>query len=152
MARTEKPANGRRGNVLDQIEGPELFIGLVGAVGTNLKLVSDVLSDELRKVRYEPHELRLSAVLAGVPKFNHLGTLKGGPEDVRVNTYMDAGDELRRTAKSGDALALLSVMAVRDHREQTQGDENKPIARRVYIFNSLKHPNEIRTLRQIYGR
>jgi hypothetical protein len=36
--------------VLDQIDGPELFIGLVGAVGTNLRVLIDTLAEELREV------------------------------------------------------------------------------------------------------
>ena len=151
MSQAEKPRASRRAAVLSQIKGPELFIGLVGAVGTNLRVIVELLTEELKKVAYHPHEVHLSSLLAGLPKFSHLAALKNGPEDERIDAHMAAGDEQRRTMNSGDALALLSVMAIRDHRRQTTGDENKPIQRSVYLLNSLKHPEEIRMLRRIYG-
>ncbi len=141
-----------RTSVLGQIEGPELFIGLVGAVGTNLRLLTDTLCDELREVAYEPHEIRLSGLIRDIPKFSHLVGLDGGPEDERINAYMDAGDRLRSDMQSGDALSLLSVMAIQDYRQEKNGNSDVPLNRHTYILNSLKHPSEVETLRRLYGR
>jgi deoxycytidylate deaminase len=112
----------------------------------------DTLSAELNEVAYETHEIRLSGLLRGIPQFNSLVDLEGGPEEVRINSHMDAGDKLRRDMRSGDALALLSVMAIQDHRQERLGTSGTPITRRAYILNSLKHPEEANTLRTIYGR
>src|SRR5690348_13732965 len=43
--------------------GPELFIGLVGAVGSDLKTVTDHLSQELRRANYESHLIHLSDLM-----------------------------------------------------------------------------------------
>jgi hypothetical protein len=127
-----------RAGVLGQIEGPEIFIGLVGAVGTNLPLLVETLSEELREVSYEPHEIHLSALIKGIPKFTSLADLDGGPEEVRIGSYMNAGDEIRGDMTSGDALALLSVIAIQDYRQEKCGKTDIPLTRQAYILNSLK--------------
>ena len=64
---------------------------------------------------------------------------------------MNAGDEFREAAQRGDALAVLAIGAIRDERETATGDETTPAPRYAYILRSLKHPNEVKTLRRIYG-
>jgi cytidine deaminase len=64
---------------------------------------------------------------------------------------MDAGDDFRRTSKRGDAVALLAMGSVRDIREEMTENSSKPVPGQAYIFNSLKHPEEVDTLRQVYG-
>jgi deoxycytidylate deaminase len=100
----------------------------------------------------EPHEIRLSSLLKDIPKFKTLSDLDGGPEEQRIDAYMNAGDELRRGLRSGDALALMSVIAIQDFREEEIGRTDAPFKRHAYILNSLKHPDEVKTLRRIYGR
>ena len=57
-ARTQgRLQNARRW--LTAIEGPELVIGLVGAIGTDLGLVCDVLQEELENVKYTSSVVRL---------------------------------------------------------------------------------------------
>jgi len=132
-------------------EGPELFIGLVGAIGTDLQQVIDPLRNNLQRVGYIPKVLRLSQLLTEFSKYKALIRCDGGPEDVRIDRYMDAGDNLRETLETGDAFALLAISRIRELRSENTGKEIKPASRQAYILNSLKHPDEIETLRQIYG-
>jgi hypothetical protein len=63
---------------------------------------------------------------------------------------MDAGDEFRRNAGRGDAVALLGMGRARDIRERlSKGDQ---IMGRAFVFNSLKHPEEVDVLRNVYGQ
>ncbi|HEX3970408.1 MAG TPA: hypothetical protein VHX19_03745, partial [Stellaceae bacterium] len=148
---TSKPKKKSSIGKKQKILGPELFVGLVGAVGTDLGLVADQLAQELRGANYFPEIIRLSALIADSAKYAHLKKLDRDPEDNRVNAYMDAGDELRRTMLRGDAAALLAISKVQALRVEKNGDGSTPIPRAAYIFNSLKHPNEVSTLREIYG-
>ncbi len=132
--------------------GPELFIGIVGAVGTNVSLVIDYVVQELRAADYHPELIRMSAMIASCAKYKHLGELDGGPEDDRINRYMDAGDDLRRTMKRGDAAALLAITKIQTIRIDRTGSASSAVPRTAYIFNSLKHPDEVNTLRAIYGQ
>jgi hypothetical protein len=87
---------------------PELFFGLVGAVGTDLALVKDLLVSTLSKYQYRSCVIRLSEILDNLGFFKD--KLKDCPrEDERIERHMDAGDELREKTGLGDALALLSL-------------------------------------------
>ena len=88
---------------------PELHFGLVGAVGSDLQKISRVLDKELKAVRYSSHEIRLSQLRASCHKYKNLKATHSGPEDVRIDEHMKAGDDLRRCSKRGDAVAHLAV-------------------------------------------
>lgn len=64
---------------------------------------------------------------------------------------MRAGTEFRKKIDRGDALALLAVGKIRELRKSARESEEEPIPRCVYILRSLKHPDEVRTLRKVYG-
>lgn len=134
-----------------EYKGPELFFGLVGAVGTDLKSVERVLVKELQTVGYLPHDIHLSSLLSECAKYATLENSNKKPEHLRIRDYMDAGDDFRRTTKRGDGVAFLAMGNVRDIREEITEDPLKPIPGQAYIFNSLKHPDEIDTLRRVYG-
>lgn len=134
-----------------EYNGPELFFGLIGAVGTDLKSVESILARELTTVGYLPHEVRLSSLLKECAKYSNLETVDHAPEHDRIRAYMDAGDDFRRTSKRGDAVALLAMGKVRDLRVEITGDHSTPVPGQAYIFNSLKQPDEIETLRRVYG-
>src|SRR4051794_30764842 len=74
-------------------EQTELFIGLVGTVGTDLERVVAELTTRLNYFDYEVTELHLSRYLADL---NWDLKLPEGPSDVRVREHMTAGSELRR--------------------------------------------------------
>ncbi len=135
---------------MDSVKAPELFFALVAPVGTDLELAKSVLAEELRTVRYEPIEVRLSHMLRDVADFRkRLDNADKSPEDKRIAAYMDCGDELRRRAQNGAIVAYLAMVYVRLYREE------HPIPAdfrgRAYIFNSLKHPDEVNDLRKVYG-
>lgn len=129
---------------------PELFIALVGAAGTDLGHVEQLLMQELSRVRYEAESIRLSVLMSEVPGYRTLSSVRNGPEDARIDKHMTAGDEIRRTAKRGDAVLLLGLSKITKSR-RPQSEENPVRVRHAYIFNSLKHPDEVRSLRKIYG-
>lgn len=135
--------------LLQQLRDSEIIIGLVGAVGTNLNLVSDVISEELAILRYESDPFVLSDILKEIPKFEP--NIVDSPEDKRIESLMKAGDDLRKLSGSGAALALLSISAIRECRKVKGKDEGKPVLRQAYILKSLKHPEEVNKLRKIYG-
>lgn len=130
------------------VKGPELFIGLVSPVGADLELICDTLSRELAKVGYDTHQVRLSSLLRSIEEYKTLGD---GPEDKRILSHMNAGTDLREKVERGDTLALMSLGEVRKFREDKTGDSNIPVIKQAYVFRSLKHPDEVGGLRNIYG-
>ncbi len=134
---------------LDPLPGPELVFGLVGPIGIDLKLVSRVLSQELRRVGYSAHELHLTDALKS---FSSGFKLKEAPLEARYHSYIDAGNKLRQRLERHDAFALLAVAAIRNKRLELTRRRNQPAIRTAYILNQFKRPEEIETLRSVYGR
>jgi hypothetical protein len=99
--------------------GQELVIGLVGAIGTDLKAVSTSLVRSLETVDYESREISLIESLIGSDKrWSH-------PPDLtleeRYARRMDLGNELRKSQKRKDALALFAMAAIRNQRKADPG-------------------------------
>lgn len=125
---------------------PELFLGLVGATGTDMGIVYENLKTALSHVNYKSELIKLSTLLD--PYFTKLGVPKpGNKEDERINNYMTAGDKFREVTQNGNALAVLAVTHVFESREAQQDEKGK-----AYVFKSLKHKQEVETLREIYGK
>jgi len=53
-------------NIIENVERPELFFGLVGAVGAPLKWVSQHLTTELQKNGYNCNVIKLSDFLSEI--------------------------------------------------------------------------------------
>jgi len=127
---------------------PELFFGLVGAVGTDLDKVVSALSKALSEADYQTKSIRLSEMLRAIDKYKNLPTKYA---DERIDKHMTAGDEFREIMERRDAVALLGVGKVREIRA-SQGKKGEQGPRNwAYIFRSLKNPGEVESLRRIYG-
>ena len=145
--------------------GPELFFGLAAPVGTDLELVIRHLSSCLKAVGYRPDPLVHLAFLMGeLPEYKNIAK---HPYDVYVSEHMKAGDDFRRKTGLNDGplqyLGMGSIVQERKaaflknnpskHEEGPQSSEMyPPIPGRAYVIRSLKHPDEARTLRAVYGR
>jgi hypothetical protein len=131
---------------------PEIVIGLVGAVGTPLDEVCSGISERLRDVGYKSDVVRLSQQLRQLQGLKELDQLQGElTEQERLERYMQAGTRLREVMGAGDVLAVLSIGAVWSLRHGRTGDTQAPDGDRAYILRSLKHPDEVETLRHVYG-
>ncbi len=138
-----------------QQNGPELFIGLAGAIGTDLDLVFDSLEANLSRFGYDTTKIHLAGCLREMKEF---ASIPLAPIDEYANQMMDAGDKFRRQHRS-DAVALLGIGKIKDERKRllagsgAGGESSKkmPVGCRAYVFKSLKNPKEATSLRQIYG-
>lgn len=127
---------------------PELIFGLVGPLGTDLNLVTELLKKSLEKVGYTSDKIILSDLLSEVDGLEH--EEKNSSEYDRIESRMDRGDELRNRV-SGDALAILSMGKIQELRSKKTGKIEKPITNHAYILKSLKHKDEATKLRKVYG-
>lgn len=129
---------------------PELVFGLVGPLGTDLSSAAQVVRDALAQVRYESEIHRLSHLmrdLSGDP----WDQLRDGPRDTTIDAHMTAGNRLRQTLGRNDAMAMLGLMSIQELRQRQTGDPTKQLGRFAHILHSLKRPEEVKTLRRIYG-
>jgi deoxycytidylate deaminase len=127
---------------------PELFFGLVGAVGTDLDKVFSVLARALAAADYQTEQVRLSEMLRAIDKYKNLPVKF---VDEYIDKHMTAGDEFRRLTERRDAVALLGVGKVRQIRESKGRKAGEPLSNWAYVFRSLKNPGGVESLRAIYG-
>ncbi len=127
---------------------PELFIGLTGAIGTNLDNVASKFEARLQRMGYDTETLILSRLLESVDGL--VGDYDKTDEYQRVTTLMDSGDAFRKRIGMGGALVKLALPYVRKSRNNAQG-LGKSVKGRAYIFKSLKHTDEVKDMRMIYG-
>lgn len=136
----------------------ELVIALVAAVGTDVGMVADEIASELSRYDFDSETFRLSVYLAeqGDSDFRDL------PFDESLWEGMTQGDELRRRWERDDALALHAIsdiVATRDQASEGKvevaegGDAELSgnLERFAFILRSLKTPDELQTLRTVYG-
>lgn len=128
---------------------PELIFGLVGPIGVDLESVTEVLTDALRDVEYNAQVIRVTDLMREVSV--------GLPLDATgyVESYQQRiayANKVREQLGRNDALAILSISAIRQFRASLSGDVEKPISKQAYIIRQFKRPEEIKMLRAVYGR
>jgi len=125
----------------------ELVFGLIGPVGSDLKLVFKLLKQELQRVGYvvPREEIRLSKLIEEFSEIRHAGR----SEDERIGKLMDAGTEIRDACGRGDAVSLLGILEIARIRET---EFARRCEKNAYIIHSLKRPEEVETLRAVYGQ
>jgi deoxycytidylate deaminase len=129
-------------------EGPELVFAITAALGTDLGSVADALANSLRRVDYDARTIHVAKLLHDLVSWRGLPE---EPHDARIESLQDAGNDFRRKMEHGGAMALLATAAIRAERERLTKDAKRPVSRCAYVLRSLKHPEEVRTLRRIYG-
>lgn len=143
---------------LSALSGPELVFGLVGAVGSDLKAVTRILTSELERVRYRVEEIHVSSLLHQIEPYSNLGNGGFESEFERIREHMKAGTDLRNRTEAGECMALLTIAAINQRRislQSSRSDDDaamRPLERMAFVIRSLKHPDEIQVLRYVYGR
>src|SRR5581483_12276571 len=73
----------------------------------------------------------------------------------RINSYMDAGNKGCRDSGRKDLWALAAIADINAAREKEKHGEDffvqKPIERTAHLILTLKRPEEVATLRKVYG-
>jgi len=119
-----------------EFENSEIIIGIVSAVGTETPRVITPLTDRLKHFGYVASEIKVSSLL------------KNGDSQTeyeRIKSLMEAGDNCRKTSNNNAILAYGAAKLINEKRDESN-------AKRAFIVNSLKHPDEVEALRKIYGQ
>lgn len=131
----------------------ELVLGLVGAVGTDLSRLESFLQEGLHRFNYLSKIIRVTGLLSAFDPSKLGIELLDAPEYDRILTRIRGGNELRRRSARNDLFALYAAQQISQHRSMDAGVEQHmdPLWGTAHIIHSLKHPDEVRTLRRIYG-
>jgi deoxycytidylate deaminase len=127
----------------------EVIIGLVGAVGTELSAIKEIIKGRLEMFHYTTEEIRISQDIISLfedvsEDLNHFD---------KSNELMTAGNRIRKESKDNSILALAAAAQINLSREQqSQSGDLEPLKRHAFIVSSLKHPEEVQKLRTIYSK
>ncbi len=122
----------------------DIVIGLVAPIGTDLDPVCRALSATFERLGYVSRLVRLTDYLHEVREKFKLD-LEHANEAERYEKYMTAGTTFRKAMGRGDAMSMVAVGAIREFRKKSTA------TKRAFILRSLKHPDEVQSLRNIYG-
>lgn len=142
---SDAPRDALNRLIAQQPQGHPLVFGFVGAIGTPWDLVLGHFEESLQRFGYTASKIHLAALMDRL-EYRPWGHL---PDRRSLDYYeerMDAGDQLRSATSNGAVMAGLAIREI-----ITQRDSETHDGRVAYILRSLKHPDEVRLLRQIYG-
>lgn len=127
-------------------ECSELVLGLITTVGTDTQNLISCFRDQFGQFEFTVEELHVSRDI--LEQFNN----KPVPQNEydRICFYMDLGDFVREKTHD-NAILMRGVAAQILAKRGNDFSELKPREKVVYIVKSIKHPDEVNCLRQIYG-
>jgi cytidine deaminase len=149
-------AEGSRGRFKPKNQQVELSFAMAGPVGTDFDFVAATLRDSLKAVSYTSEVLKLSRFLRDYELRDGLLPidLTSTFEDKRIREHQRAGNALREALDDNAALAIRAIRAISENHVAAQ-EGGKPVykepRRHAYILDSLKRPEEVHQLRQVYG-
>ena len=129
-----------------QSSDSEIVIGLVCPVGIDHQAVVDTLRLTLEQFRYRANPIRISDLFPAI--YAQLGQTWAPPATQADQAIykIEAGNHIRQWTGRNDALAR--AVAAKIAAGRTAG---QPLPRTAHIITSLKRPEEVAKLREIYG-
>lgn len=132
----------------DKSLSPELVVGIVSAVGTDNSRFIRPFTERLMYAGYKVKIVKISEEV--IPR------VVASPESFqnqfeRIWQLMDLGNKARAANKGNDAI-LAEGAAAAIFAGRSEGDKGnvEPLQKTVHIIDSLKRPEEVTRLRQIY--
>ncbi len=126
----------------------EVFIGLVSTVGTDKEIVIKDLTDIFALYDYRVKVIRVTTEV--ISQFEKETPSFGTDNYKRISHYMDLGNEIRMGTGANNILMEGVASYISQHREKEEGNP-KPSERTAYIISSIKNPDEVQYLREVYG-
>jgi len=130
-------------------KGPEIVVGLVGAVGADLDAIISVLRKALSAVDYQGIEVNVLDVIVSTGRWALTPTHAA---DAEMAEKMNLGNRCREELGRKDALALFAIADIQEQRQKGAGSPATPLPRTAFLVRSLKTPEEVRRLREVYGQ
>lgn len=133
---------------IDRIEKPELFIGFVAPIGTDVRVSVNNFSEYFKSENYNVIEIKVTDVFDQLAKYLRPKTkLASFPEAKRLQTYIQYGNQLRKGFNNDELLAAITITRVIQQRSTAKAGPEK----NVYLLYQFKRKEEIDLLRSIYG-
>lgn len=143
--------------MLDEIEHPEIFVGIVAPVGVDTTETIECIRREFEAKGYKYFEIKVTdafpTINNSLPKRRKLR--RRGTFD-RIRSYIKFGNYLRQASGQNGILAASAVESIFRLRVMSNGLEEKAgrfpnFSKRIFVIKQFKRPEEIELLRKIYG-
>jgi len=126
----------------------ELVLALIGAVGTELGKVRDILEERLKVIGYKVVNVHVTTDV--IPQIVQPKPWTENDEYARFKSLMDAGNDARKKSDDNSILALGAAGFIAGERPKDENEKPLYVSKQAYIISSLKHPQEVERLRAIY--
>jgi hypothetical protein len=144
---------------ISRINEPELFIGFVAPIGTDLRKSINCFSHYFESQGYKVVPIKVTDVFDRIaPHLHPAEELVPAPEAKRLQTYIKYGNQLREVFEDDALLASLTIARVVQERTRlvsTNGHATAKVAipeKNVFLLYQFKRREEIDLLRSVYGR
>lgn len=128
----------------------ELVFGVVAPAGTNRGDFLGRFTVLLGAYNYSTRSVHLSDLIGHIAFSEGTDPGEGAGNAARRERLMTEGSKLRRDTAQDGIVALLGIADIQNARKQTdQGSCALP--RTAHVLWSLKHPDEVSLLQQVYG-
>ncbi|MBR0752612.1 hypothetical protein JQ604_10490 [Bradyrhizobium jicamae] len=134
---------------VDDRKTDELVIGFVGPIGSGISYCASIFSEKLKsQFGYEGRTLKVSAIINQSAKVLGEEAVESN-DGRRTERLQHFGTKLRQTF--GNTYLIEKIVAqINLDRGAREGDLPKP-RRHFTIVDSIKHPDEVKRLREVYG-
>lgn len=134
----------------DFVNDAELVIGVVGKIGTDTKAVFRWVKTALQNLNYD---LRLIKLTQHIKETTFSTEIVETPVEKKYDTYIEACNNMRKLAQRNDLFAHIACEYIRTERKRINetGDPQDAAARKAYLIDQIKRPEEAEKLREIYG-
>ena len=135
--------------MLERIEFPELFFGLVAPIGVDLTETVRPLKASLERFGYTVETIKVTDLFREIDYCDV--RLQDKPSEKRFISYITFGNRLREITEDKSICAALTIDKIAKARG---ADPTKRGAsqRKAYIIHQFKRKEEIELLRSVYGR
>lgn len=125
---------------------PEIVIGIVSPVGTDLSPTISSLESEFLKKNFCFHHIKISNLFPGVAKDLNYSNLNPKTKHSRTDTYIKFGNYVRDKVGSR-SWAIFAVSEISTLRKKGALDKSGV----VYVVDQLKTEDELDLLKELYG-
>ena len=135
--------------MLERIEFPELYFGLVAPIGVDLTETVRPLQSSLERFGYKVVTIKVTDIFRDI---NYCDVeLQDKPSELRFKSYIAFGNRLREITGDKSICAALVIDKIAKERGPDL-KQRKYRPKYAYIIHQFKRKEEIELLRSVYGK
>jgi deoxycytidylate deaminase len=150
-----------------------LVFGIAGRIGSGASFITKSIIEEIKAFGYKPIEIKVTKwflqqdyccwanlesnacsvikdILRIISDDNQAENKQRSDIAQRIIDLQTKGNKLREKCKRNDILAALSIYYIAENLRQQNAFNEPEKTRYVYIIDSLKHPDEVKLLKQVF--